>query len=424
MASNTQNRSKRPKPESSPEASSPDIEITQTVTHWPRFLVIEAIDKSKPVSSLSPFVIEKTLKGLIGETKSVKKLNSGIILVEVLREGQANNLLKQTSFASIDVQVSEHRTLNTCKGVIRCMELAQMESDELLANLSTHGVVAVRNITQKRDGVVRKTAAVVLTFATPDLPKDIKAGYLSLRVSPFVPNPLRCFNCQSFGHHQSLCKKAKLCPKCGLADHGDAECSTPVKCLNCSGDHPAYATSCPRWAQEKEICRVKTTNKISFPEARKLVVSSSSVSTARPSYASIVNTKTNISVGTKSTRTVETQTDCLCQCTCQAHAVSNEGVSNTTATQTENQKNKPSQTALNQTTQHSVSNKQIINPRSASRPNRGERVPSRSPKRPAPQSGACSPSADGPDFSVTGRSRSKTGSVGRNAPRTAIQYPT
>jgi len=69
---------------------------------WPRFLVMESVDTNNPLSKLSPFVIEKAMKGLC-EVVDVKKLRSGALLIEVSRAAQANNLLKQTSFASISV---------------------------------------------------------------------------------------------------------------------------------------------------------------------------------------------------------------------------------------------------------------------------------------------------------------------------------
>ena len=248
------------------------------------------------------------MNGIAGQVKSVKKLRSGVILVEVLREAQAQNLLRQTSFASVPVKVSAHRSMNTCKGVIRNYDLAQMDPSELASDLQNQGVTMVQNIWQTRNGNQRKTAAIILTFAMPSLPNEIKAGcYLIVKVDPYIPNPLRCFKCQTYGHHQSKCNRSALCSKCGLAFHGEEPCSAPIKCINCSGDHPSYATSCPKWVQEKAICRAKVTNGVSYPEARKLVVPNTSESGARPSYSSVASNK--------STKTIGTQTDVV-HCTC------------------------------------------------------------------------------------------------------------
>ena len=84
-----------------------------------RFLVIKSQDGSNPVTSLSPFVIEKQIESLIGTPKSVKKLKNKTLFVETNRKTQTENLLKITSFFNLKVSVSEHNTLNSSKGIIR-----------------------------------------------------------------------------------------------------------------------------------------------------------------------------------------------------------------------------------------------------------------------------------------------------------------
>ncbi|KAM7307331.1 hypothetical protein ISCGN_010967 [Ixodes scapularis] len=44
--------------------------------------------------------------------------------------------------------------------------------------------------------------------------------------------------------------------------------STP-KCINCTGAHPAYSRSCPKFKEEKEILTLKTKENLSYHEARK-----------------------------------------------------------------------------------------------------------------------------------------------------------
>ena len=306
---NKGNTIKRPHSEVSPDSDTNSVNDGRNTDSWPRFLVIESIDSDRPLSKLSPFVIEKAMKGISGEVVSIKKLRSGSLIVEVLRAGQARHLLGQTSFASLPVKVTPHRSLNTSKGVIRNYELAQMEPSELLSELQEAGlpVVQTRNITQTRNNEKKKTTAIILTFSTPVLPISIHAGFLNIKVEPFIPNPLRCFNCQGFGHHQSICKKQGICPKCSQPAHGEDPCVVPIKCPNCHGDHPAYAASCPKWAQEKEICRVKTLSNISFPEAR-MQVTGNTQSNNRPLYSNIVRSVKSVSVAT--------QTEVI-NCTCQ-----------------------------------------------------------------------------------------------------------
>jgi len=67
-----------------------------------------------------------------------------------------------------------------------------------------------------RDGdSKRRTNTVILTFASPQLPKHITAGYMRVPVDPYIPNPLRCFNCQKYGHSSRACKNPAACMKCG-----------------------------------------------------------------------------------------------------------------------------------------------------------------------------------------------------------------
>src|SRR5277367_3633857 len=75
--------------ESSPEKNETDNNNrTITSSNWPRYLITESTDLSNSLSNLSPFVVEKAMKG-IGEAKSVKKLRSGVLLIEATKEAQA-----------------------------------------------------------------------------------------------------------------------------------------------------------------------------------------------------------------------------------------------------------------------------------------------------------------------------------------------
>jgi hypothetical protein len=80
------------------------------VDSFPRFMVIQSKDATKPLTSLSPFVIEKTITGLIGSPKNVKKLKSGCLLVECQRRGQTENLKKIKTFFDIPASSIIHTT--------------------------------------------------------------------------------------------------------------------------------------------------------------------------------------------------------------------------------------------------------------------------------------------------------------------------
>jgi hypothetical protein len=201
-----------------------------------------------------------------------------------------------------------------------------MDPAELVEEMRCVGVTEARNITQNRNGTKIKTAAIILTFAKAILPKSINAGYMHIKVEPYIPNPLRCFTCQGLGHHQSTCKRSKICAKCSKPDHGTDACTSPVHCINCDGGHPAYASSCPKWVKEKEICRIKVTHGVTFPEARRMASPETSESTNRISYSAMAHPSIP-----KSTKSVSTQTDII-NCKCQPIQTNQKLNNNTTKT--------------------------------------------------------------------------------------------
>ena len=103
--------------------------------------------------------------------------------------------------------------------------------------------------------------------------------YNIIKVSPYIPNPLRCYNCQKFGHHEIKCLKSPVCKMCGGSgsEHIELSCNNTIKRSNCQGNHPADSRDCMVRKREKEVNQIKYTNNISFPEARKIVQSKKSI---------------------------------------------------------------------------------------------------------------------------------------------------
>ncbi|XP_055932822.1 uncharacterized protein LOC129962848 [Argiope bruennichi] len=62
------------------------------------------------------------------------------------------------------------------------------------------------------------------------LPKTILAGYARYKVRPYIPTPLRCFNCQRFGHSKNACRGKQTCSRCASFGHSSTECNADPKC--------------------------------------------------------------------------------------------------------------------------------------------------------------------------------------------------
>ncbi len=169
--------------------------------------------------------------------------------------------------------------------------------------MTDQNVIACRRITVQRNGKETNTNTYILTFGQPTIPASVKIGYQVVKVDQFFPSPLRCFNCQNFGHHKATCKRAAICTNCGQPEHGatkESPCTAPAHCANCGEEHAAHSRDCHKWVQEKEIVKIKHTMNITFPEARKKYQAIHAMMLqSRPSYAAVA----------KSTSTVEVQTD-------------------------------------------------------------------------------------------------------------------
>ena len=274
--------------------------------NFAKFLVIKSDNLEHPITSLSPFIIEKQIETLIGTPKTVKKLKNKTILVETTRKTQTDHLLKVKQFFNLQVTVSEHTTLNTSKGIIRDRALKGESEQSIVDYLKNQGVVAAKRFKINKDHETVETNTILLTF----------------NVEIYVPNPLRCFNCQRFAHHENNCPVdiGSVCDKCGEGNysHIPSKCPNPIQCVNCGQNHLSRSNDCEIWKKEKEIMRIKVTKNITYSEAKKEFEQTPEVTFSRIVQSAVATkpeTKTtgtqieeNYTVITASTKLIEPRT--------------------------------------------------------------------------------------------------------------------
>ena len=81
----------------------------------------------------------------------------------------------------------------------------------------------------------------------------VTLGNKSIKVDSYKSKrntPVRCYNCQEFGHVAAICKSLQKCENCA-EDHSGL-CSSVCKCANCGNSHPSSSASCPVFIAIKE----------------------------------------------------------------------------------------------------------------------------------------------------------------------------
>lgn len=226
-------------------------------------------NENTTMRKVSPFLVSKCLSNLIGAGYKAQKMSNGDLLIEVKDKTQCDKLLKVDKIGDIPVIVSPHRSMNTVRGVISEADLLDLSENELLEGFHEQNVIKVQRIVIRRENREIPTKHIVLTFGTTVLPETVEAGYVKIRVRPYIPNPRRCYTCQKFGHGSLSCRGKQTCARCSKTDHASEGCTAPPRCVNCSGDHAAYSRSCQQWKKEKEIIALKVKENITYPEARR-----------------------------------------------------------------------------------------------------------------------------------------------------------
>ncbi|GFV28371.1 uncharacterized protein TNCV_422591 [Trichonephila clavipes] len=140
--------------------------------------------------------------------------------------------------------------------------------------MQAQNVCDVRRITIRRDGRSAEHKAPHPDFNTPDLPQTVKWTYIRSPVRTYIPNPQRCFQCQRFGHSKTVCRGQPTCSRCAEVDHDSADCKAKERCVELQRrSFIVLLALCPTWLLEKEITALKIKNKISYPQARRVVSS-------------------------------------------------------------------------------------------------------------------------------------------------------
>ena len=220
------------------------------------------------------FKVHRSIVDWIGREPKISPLGKGKLLVEVGNYIESERLKNLKEIDGKKVECVPHNSYNQSRGVIYAKKLMGYEEIKLQEEFKEQGVINVKRIMKKENGVLCPQPLLILTFNLLKLPETISAGWLKFKIRPYIPSPRRCFHCQMYGHVNTSCRKKvngepQKCINCGEDFHG--ECHETPRCLNCGGNHAASDKKCPVYLFEKEVITLKTIERISFIEAKERV---------------------------------------------------------------------------------------------------------------------------------------------------------
>lgn len=112
-----------------------------------------------------------------------------------------------------------------------------------------------------------------ITFRSTRLPESVKFYEINLKVQYYIPKPMFCAKCLSYGHRKNFCpKQEERCFDCAkkIISDQDHICEG-IGCKFCEKDHKSNSKDCIEYKKQVQIKKIMTIQKKSFKEAKIMV---------------------------------------------------------------------------------------------------------------------------------------------------------
>ena len=243
------------------------------------------------ITQINSFGIYSAICELLNRKPDIIKINQSLRIL--CRSKSEKKLLMETRFLAghrvifSEPYVRARNPLNELnRGIIFIVE------EDVPVEQITHelGIPATRIIRKVRgESIVTKQVILYFNGAIPEI---IYFGWRRYRVSLYIPDPIRCFHCQKFGHKAHQCRSAVKCPICS-GRHLFADCDAQrndenkrkAVCPNCKGDHPASYRGCKMYQEAKSIKQIQVSKSLSYADAVKTFREQTETSSVQPEPA-------------------------------------------------------------------------------------------------------------------------------------------
>jgi hypothetical protein len=250
-----------------------------TVRHYspqiirPNALTVFLSAKTGDLTKMNPYVVIKDLKVLDKDIVASQIEKAGKQLKVLCKtSSQVDNLRQVVKIGQLYVRATLNDGAQSNKDTFHRFIIHGVpwdyEDTDILEQTGAEQIkrLAKRNESTHDPGI----SSVVLAYKASDPPPRVNIFWMSFKLYEFIPRPIRCFNCQMFGHTKNVCTKTPKCPRCS-GNHEFQECDTEERiCVNCKGNHSAGYRECPAYKQAAIITTIKTKQKVTYAEALKI----------------------------------------------------------------------------------------------------------------------------------------------------------
>lgn len=102
------------------------------------------------------------------------------------------------------------------------------------------------------------------------IPSVLEIDNRKFKTHAFVPTPIRCDRCQSFGHLKANCVRDAICSRC-TGHHEYKDCNIDRKCANCGQAHSAAYRRCPVYLDMQLALKIRAEENVPLLEAHRRV---------------------------------------------------------------------------------------------------------------------------------------------------------
>lgn len=245
------------------------------------------------LTKVNPLKVTKWLDLLLGPgLYKVSPERSGKLILTCPFD-KGSMMMNKKKFEEYEISVEKHSPQTFQKGIIHGVDTEYSIQD------LNEGLHCTENIKITEIWRLGNTKSVVITFKGSVLPPSVYYGYLRFSVKLFIPSPIRCFNCQKYGHPAKYCyKEVPRCSRCG-GNHDVKLCESIIEvdtCVNCKGNHKTASKECAFYKEAVTVVKVKVEKKITYAEAARLVKNKSTRQGINPTKPASIPPKPQVNL--------------------------------------------------------------------------------------------------------------------------------